>query len=137
MARSCIRMTESTSSLFERIGGEEALRPLLQHFYSDVRQHQIIGPIFLREVDDWPNHLEKILGFWTTITGGEPKYSGPLIQTHTKLDLKPGHFEIWLDLWRRQCRIRLSPNDAEALIRIAETMARRIQAGPLMPTTEP
>ncbi|GAB5559750.1 MAG: hypothetical protein SynsKO_13970 [Synoicihabitans sp.] len=129
-------MTDPTPSLYHRIGGDEALRPLLQHFYSDVRQHKIIGPIFLREVDDWPSHLEKILGFWTTITGGEPKYAGPLIQTHTKLDLEPEHFEIWLDLWRRQCRIRLSPSHAEDLIRTAETMATRIQAGPLMPTAE-
>ncbi len=108
----------------------------MQHFYSDVRQHQVIRPIFLHQIDDWPHHLEKILGFWTTITGGEPKYSGPLIQKHTNLDLTPEHFEIWLDLWRRQCRIRLPVADAESLIGIAETMARRIQAGPLIPTSD-
>ena len=54
-------MTETTPSLFERIGGDPTLRPLLQHFYSDVRQHQIIGPIFLREVDGRLKHQHKLI----------------------------------------------------------------------------
>ena len=130
-------MSEPNSSLplFDRIGGHDALRPLLQHFYSDVRQHQVIGPIFNKQIDDWSSHLEKILTFWTTITGGPPTYTGPLMMAHMKLHLEPEHFAIWLDLWRRQCQIRLSAENASALIGIAETMARRLQSGPLMPTS--
>lgn len=117
------------TSLFDRLGGEEALRPLLQHFYSDVRQHNVIGPIFLRQIDDWSQHLEKILRFWTTVTGGPPCYSGPMLIAHLKLHLGAEHFEFWLDLWRRHCRLRFPASEAEALIHIAETMADRLQGG--------
>lgn len=126
-------MSEPTpSSLFGRIGGQETLRPLLQHFYSDVRQHQVIGPIFNRQIEDWTSHLEKILRFWTTVTGGPHTYAGPMMIAHIKLHLGPEHFEIWLDLWRRHCRIRLDAENAEALINIAETMAQRLQGGAQM-----
>jgi len=116
-------------SLFDRLGGSEALRPLLQHFYADVRQHQVIGPIFARQIDDWPKHIEKILGFWTTVTGGPPSYAGPMMIAHLKLRLQPEHFLIWLDLWRRHCRMRCAETEASHLIHIAETMANRLQGG--------
>lgn len=93
-------------SLFDRVGGSDALRPLLQHFFADVRQHEVIGPIFARQIDDWPKHIEKILGFWITVTGGPPSYAGPMMIAHLKLQLKPEHFFTWLDLWRRHCHIR-------------------------------
>tara|TARA_B110000483_G_scaffold196425_1_gene234651 strand:- start:3271 stop:3678 length:408 start_codon:yes stop_codon:yes gene_type:complete len=124
-----IRITETTPSLFERIGSDKILRPLLRYFYSDARQHQIIGPIFLRQIDDWPGHLEKILGFWTTVTGGPISYAGPMMIAHLKLHLKPEHFEIWLDLWRRQCRIRLEPNHAGEVIHIAEIVCKAARLG--------
>lgn len=125
-------MSAPVSPLYERLGGDDTLIPLLQHFYSDVRQHEIIGPIFLRQIEDWSAHLEKILGFWTTVTGGPISYSGPMMMAHLKLHLKPEHFEIWLDLWRRQCRIRLSSEHADEVIHIAETMADRLQGGAAM-----
>ncbi len=125
-------MSETITSLYQRLGGDDTLRPLLQHFYSDVRQHDVIGPIFLGQVEDWPAHLENILGFWTTVTGGPISYSGPMMVAHLKLHLKPEHFEIWLDLWRRQCRIRLETQLANEVIHIAETMADRLQGGAAM-----
>lgn len=122
------------ASLFDRLGGQDALRPLLQHFYADVRQHNVIGPIFLRQIDDWPRHLEKILRFWTTVTGGPPCYSGPMLIAHLKLHLGEEHFEFWLDLWRRHCRLRCATDTAAELIHIAETMANRLQGNAaLMP----
>lgn len=119
----------TSASLFARLGEQDALRPLLQHFYADVRQHNVIGPIFLRQIDDWPAHLEKILRFWTTVTGGPPCYSGPMLITHLKLHLGEEHFLVWLDLWRRQCRGRFPDQEANELIHIAETMADRLQGG--------
>jgi hemoglobin len=51
-------------SLYERIGGRDGLAKFLNHFYSDVRQHTVIGPIFNKQIQDWPAHLEKIGSFW-------------------------------------------------------------------------
>ena len=119
-------MVES-ASLFERIGGRDGLRDLLRYFYADVRQHRVIGPIFLRQIDDWPAHLEKIADFWSGATGGPVVYSGPMPMKHLSLSLGEEHFEVWLDLWRRQCRIRLPAREADELIARAEGIGARLR----------
>jgi len=113
-------------SLFHRLGGREALLPLLRGFYADVRQHELIGPIFNRRIQDWPTHLEKIADFWTTATGGPVSYVGPMPQKHLSLGLDETHFEAWLELWRRHCRIRFEPALAGAMIELAEGLGGRI-----------
>lgn len=118
---------QSPATLFERLGGRPALLQLLRHFYADVRQHQVIGPIFRAQIHDWPAHLEKIADFWSGATGGPALYSGPMPQRHFPLGLEAEHFEIWLDLWRRNCRIRLQPTEAAEMIRLAEDIGERLR----------
>jgi hemoglobin len=118
---------ESVPSLFDRLGGRTKMMELLHHFYADVRQHNEIGPIFRAQIHDWPSHLEKIADFWAGATGGPANYSGPMPQRHFPLGLTEHHFAAWLDLWRRQCRIRLAPPEAEEMIRIAEGIGARLQ----------
>ena len=113
--------------LFDRIGGRDRIAVLLKHFYADVRQHHEIGPIFRAQIQDWPAHLEKIADFWSGATGGPPRYSGPMPQRHFPLNLSQAHFEAWLDLWRRHCRIHLPPREAEEMIRIAEGIGDRLR----------
>ncbi len=120
--------TVHTASLFERLGGRAAITELLRYFYADVRQHQVIGPVFLAQIDDWPTHLDKIADFWSGATGGPARYSGPMPQKHFPLALGPGHFEAWLDLWRRQCRIRFPEPESAELIRLAEGIGERLRS---------
>lgn len=120
-------MAATAPSLFDRLGGRETLRTLLRHFYADVRQHRLIGPIFGAQVHDWPAHLEKIADFWSGATGGPARYAGPMPQRHFPLGLGPEHFEAWLDLWRRHCRIHLGAQEAEEMIRLAEGIGARLR----------
>ena len=113
-------------SLFDRIGGRERILPLLHHFYADVRQHNTIGPIFNATVSDWPAHIANIADFWGTATGGPPTYRGAMPLKHLPLQLGQKHFDAWLDLWRRNCRIQLNTPEAEELIALAETIGRRL-----------
>lgn len=115
------------SSLFDRIGGRPGLMHLLKHFYADVRQHQTIGPVFAAHIEDWPAHLEKIADFWSGVTGGPANYSGPMPFKHVPLGLEERHFEAWLGLWGRHCRIWLAAPEAEDMIRAAETIGRRLR----------
>jgi len=115
------------SPLFVRMGGRTQLLQLLRHFYADVRQHQEIGPIFTARIHDWPAHLEKIADFWSNVTGGPVRYDGPMPQKHFPLQLEPKHFEAWLDLWRRHCRIHLAAPEAGELIRAAESIGERLR----------
>lgn len=113
--------------LYVRMGGRPALMHLLRHFYADVRQHAVIGPVFERMIDDWPAHLEKIGDFWSGLTGGPPLYRGPMPHKHLPLGLEAEHFEAWLGLWRRNCRQHLPVAEAEELIGLAETIGGRLR----------
>ncbi|MEZ5415478.1 MAG: group III truncated hemoglobin [Opitutaceae bacterium] len=115
------------ASLFDRIGGRPALMGLLRHFYADVRQHQVIGPIFAAHIEDWPAHLEKIADFWSGVTGGPARYSGPMPFKHVPLGLEERHFEAWLGLWGRHCRIWLAAPEAEDMVLAAETIGQRLR----------
>mgnify|MGYP001440908662 CR=1 FL=1 len=115
-------------TLFDRIGGREVLSKFLRHFYADVRQHREIGPIFNAQIEDWPTHLEKIADFWSSATGGPPRYAGPMPQRHFPLGLEERHFAAWLDLWRRNCRIHLPPDAADEMIQLAEAIGERLRA---------
>lgn len=120
-------MTTASLPLFVRLGGRPRLQQLLRHFYADVRQHQEIGPIFVARIHDWPAHLEKIADFWSNITGGPVRYAGPMAQKHFSLGLEPRHFEAWLELWRRHCRIHLAETEAGELIAAAEALGERLR----------
>lgn len=114
-------------SLYARLGGRERLVVLLRRFYADVRQHQLIGPVFNRTIHDWPTHLEKIADFWSNVTGGPIRYAGPMPLKHVPLGLAPEHFEAWLDLWRRHCRAHIRGAEADELIAAAESIGERIR----------
>ncbi|MBX3735301.1 MAG: group III truncated hemoglobin [Candidatus Didemnitutus sp.] len=120
-------MDAPASSLFARLGGRPHLLQLLRHFYADVRQHREIGPIFLAQIDDWPAHLEKIADFWSNVTGGPVRYGGGMPRKHFPLGLEARHFEVWLDLWRRNCRAQLPAVEAEEMIRAAEEIGQRLR----------
>jgi hemoglobin len=119
--------TQPSNSLFDRMGGRPRLLNLLRHFYADVRQHNEIGPIFTAKIADWPSHLEKIADFWSNVTGGPLRYNGPMPMKHFPLGLEPRHFEAWLDLWRRNCRIHVGGTAAEELIAAAESIGGRLR----------
>ena len=123
-----MRDIQKSLPLFYRIGGRNQLLGLLRHFYADVRQHHVLGPIFDQQIEDWPSHLEKIADFWSNVTGGPVRYSGPMPFMHLSLGLKPEHFEAWLDLWQRNCQIQLEANEATELVAAASEIGERLRS---------
>lgn len=113
-------------SLFDRIGGRPKLQKMLHHFYADVRQHNLIGPIFNSHVKDWPHHMEVIGDFWSGITGGPARYRGGMPYKHFPLGLERDHFAAWLGLWERNCHQHLPPEAATDMIEIAHTIGGRL-----------
>lgn len=100
---------------------------LLKHFYADVRQHAVIGPIFNEQIKDWNRHLELIGDFWTTVSGGTPSYSGQMPAKHMPLGLKEEHFQAWLGLWEHNCRIYLTEDCALEMLTFARHIALRLR----------
>ena len=109
-----------------RIGGQEVLNNLLRHFYADVRQHQLIGPIFNQEIEDWPAHLVNIGQFWARILGGPSDYSGQMPAKHFPLGLELHHFDAWLTLWDANCLCYLRPQEAGEMSQLAHEIGDRL-----------
>lgn len=123
-----MEQTPTPSPLYDRIGGRDGLHQLLKHFYADVRQHEVIGPIFAAKIQDWPAHLEKIADFWSGIVGGPAKYQGGMPGKHVSLGLEEKHFEAWLGLWGHNCRAHLAEAEAREMIASAEMIGQRLRS---------
>lgn len=121
-------MNQTSKSLFDRIGGRETLAVLLRHFYADVRQHQLIGPIFNQHIHDWPAHLAKVSEFWARLTGGPSDFVGSLPFKHAGLGLDARHFDVWLGLWEANCQSYVAPPEAGEMVQLARMIGRRLQS---------
>ena len=126
IVRSAI-MNGSEPCLFDRIGGHGGISALLRHFYADVRQHRLIGPVFNERIKDWTAHVAKIGEFWARLTGGPSSYSGQMPAKHLTLGLDPRHFGAWLELWDSNCRCYLKPREAEEMSALAHEIGRRLR----------
>lgn len=121
-------MNQQDPSLYDRIGGSDGLAKFLRHFYADVRQHNLIGPIFNSRINDWPAHITKIGTFWARITGGPSDYAGQMPAKHFDLGLDASHFKAWLGLWECNCRCYFEQQEAEEMIQLAHGIGRRLKS---------
>ncbi len=85
---------------------QENIRTLVMTFYAKIIKDDIVGPFFIAKLGDdmsnehWVTHLETIVGFWSSLAFGKPKYDGNLFLPHTQLgQLKRETFEQWLKLF--------------------------------------
>jgi len=113
--------------LYQRTGGSEGISRLLRHFYADVRQDPLIGPIFNAQIKDWKRHLEIIGKFWETIIGGPRTYARPMPMKHLSFRLEEEHFERWLFLWQANCRTQLPSDVAMEMIDLAHHIADKLR----------
>lgn len=78
---------------------------LVRSFYTDVRSHEILGPIFNSIITDWETHFDLLTDFWETQLFLKRKYQGNPVQAHQEVDDKlkgtvtSEHFGLWLNLW--------------------------------------
>ncbi|MBN8247001.1 MAG: group III truncated hemoglobin [Verrucomicrobia bacterium] len=117
---------------WDRLGGAPALQNLLRHFYADIRQDAVLGPIFNAHIHDWPAHLEKIGSFWARQLGAASNYPGGFAAAHLPLGIQPEHFVRWLGLWERNCCQHLNPESAAWMTARASDIAahlRRVVGG--------
>ncbi len=95
------------------IGIDEAfISKLVDEFYSRVREHPHLGPIFNNAVFDWPEHLNKLKAFWASVALNAGAYSGRPMQAHMRVPaIEPAHFGEWLYLFEQTLR-DIAPTEA-------------------------
>jgi hemoglobin len=77
---------------YEQIGGEPAVRAVLQTLYDQLFVDPIVG--FLFEGKDKARLVEQQLAFTCRFLGGPQRYTGkPLPEAHAALPILPGHFD--------------------------------------------
>lgn len=126
-------MTFAANSDFEsgRRVTDEELELLVGRFYAKVREDAVLGPVFNKAVDDWPEHLEKLSAFWSSVMLTTGRYKGNPMAAHLKHGemIEPAMFGRWLQLWRDTARETLTELGAAGVIAKAERIAESLQLG--------
>lgn len=108
---------------------ENSLAHLVNAFYARVRADAELGPIFNDAVHDWPEHLEKLAHFWSSIMLTTGRYKGQPVPAHLKHKdrITPALFDRWLGLWQQTTDELMEPAAAVALQSKAARIAESLQ----------
>jgi hemoglobin len=112
---------------------EERLRALIPLFYERVRRDPLIGPVFERAIQDWPEHLDRLADFWSSVMLTSGRYKGRPLPAHVRHGdaITPDAFVRWLALWRETTdEVMPAPAAAamqEKAARIAESLSLGIE----------
>ena len=87
------------------IGVTEAyISQLVDAFYTKIRAHDVLGPIFAGVIKDgdWTPHLTTMKKFWSSVALSSGLYSGQPVPKHKAVSaIRPEHFTLWLDLFEQ------------------------------------
>ena len=110
---------------------EAELGRLIPLFYARVRADPMLGPLFEGAVADWPEHLDRLEDFWSSVMRGSGRYKGNPMAAHLRHReaISPAMFDRWLQLWREAATELLPPAAATAIITKAERIAESLQLG--------
>jgi hemoglobin len=124
-------MAGETSGFGYAIAGvdEASIKTLVHTFYDRVRRDDLIGPIFEAQVEDWPDHLDKLCAFWSNVVLRTGRYQGRPMQKHLRLPIEPAHFDRWLALFRATATEIMPPDGAAIFIDRANRIADSFELG--------
>jgi len=108
---------------------EEGLGRLVDAFYARVRADAELGPIFNDAIADWPEHLDKLTAFWSSVMLTSGRYKGQPVPAHLKHRdrITPQLFDRWLALWQATTDEMMAPDAAAALQAKAARIAESLQ----------
>jgi hemoglobin len=105
------------------------LQRLVDVFYTRVWTDPVLGPLFNAAVGDWPEHLDKLGAFWSSVMRTTGRYKGSPMGAHLRhaSAIRPEMFDRWLALWRETAEQELAEEDAAAVIEKAERIAESLK----------
>ncbi len=112
------------------LGIDEAyVSTLVDTFYTRVRAHPVLGPVFDVAISDWGPHLETMKDFWSSVALGTGRYSGRPVPAHAKhRHIQQYHFNLWLALFEQTLRdTAATPEAAAFFLERANRIAQSLQ----------
>ena len=108
---------------------EDDIGRLVDRFYERVRRDDVLGRLFNNAVQDWPEHLETLRAFWSSVMLTSGRYKGSPMAAHLRHRgaIRPEMFDRWLDLWRETASATLAGPDAAAVVAKAERIAESLK----------
>jgi hemoglobin len=108
---------------------EAGLATLVNAFYARVRKDADLGAVFNDAVDDWPEHLDKLATFWSSVMLTSGRYKGQPVPAHMKHKsrITPALFDRWLAIWAETSDALMTPQAAAALQDRAARIAQSLQ----------
>lgn len=108
---------------------EQGLERLIALFYARVREDAELGPIFNAAIPDWPEHLDKLTAFWSSMMLTSGRYKGNPVAAHLRHTgrITPALFDRWLSLWAMVTEDVMAPAAAAALQAKAARIAESLQ----------
>lgn len=108
--------SETVPTLYEWVGGADALRTLMRTFYAKVPDHPVLAPVFARMGADHSEHVAAFLG---EVLGGPADYSAhhgghpEMIRHHLGKHLKENQRKAWMTLLLETADELGMPDDPE------------------------
>ncbi|MGA3002443.1 MAG: group III truncated hemoglobin [Acetobacteraceae bacterium] len=103
---------------------------LIDHFYAAVRRDPVLAPVFEAAIAeaDWPEHLETMRRFWSSVMLTSGRYSGNPVAVHRAVrGLERPMFSRWLALFESTVRDLFAPEPAANFITKAHRIAASLQ----------
>lgn len=85
-----------------RIGIDPAfISTLVETFYRRIREHETLGPVFDNRLSGrWPEHMETMKSFWSSVAFKTGTYGGKPVQAHMGVSgMSADLFPQWLSLF--------------------------------------
>jgi len=105
---------------------EAMVAEVVRSFYAQVRRDPLIGPVFNRIIPEahWPQHIETITDFWSSMLLGTGRYYGRPMPKHLAIpELTDAHFARWLKLFRETTEELCPPEVAALFVDRAQRIA--------------
>jgi hemoglobin len=109
---------------------EEMVAAVVSAFYARARRDEVIGPVFERLIpaDRWPEHIQTITDFWSSMLLGTRRYVGRPMPKHLAIpELNDAHFQRWLTLFRATAEELCPPHVAAMFVDRAERVGHNFR----------
>jgi len=123
-------MQERAERDMARMGVDAAfISRLVETFYERVRAHDMLGPVFDNRLSGrWPEHMEKMKSFWSSVAFKTGAYGGKPVQAHMGVGgMSADLFPQWLTLFSQTLdEIAPTKEARDWFMQTAERIARSL-----------